>query len=162
VLHRLSALLFRFRHSTRGAILVETIIVVPIVTIFALGVAEFGTLLWTRQQVQAGVRDAARYWSRCTPVAGVSICTLDKARRVAFYGMTDPPTVGCQSTSLRLKGWCLDSQLTVTPATPSRTPGPTDVLTVTGTMTYSGSPVFRLVSRPIVYTYTVEARYIGW
>ena len=135
---------------------------VPIVTIFALGIAEFGSVLWKRHQLQAGVRDAARYWTRCTPVASVSSCTIDKARLVAFYGKTNPVTRSCSSTELRVSGWCLDSQLVINPTTPSRTPEASDVVTVTGTMTYHGSPVFRLVSRPIEFSYSVEARYIGW
>lgn len=159
---RLLALLQRFGRSTRGAILTETVIVVPVVTVFALGVVEFGGLLWQRHQLQAGVRDAARYWSRCTPVTGLSVCTIDKARLVAFYGRTNPAVRSCESRELRVRNWCETSQLTITPAVPPLLPGPTDVVTVTGTLTYRGSPVFRLVSNPVALTYSVEARYIGW
>jgi Flp pilus assembly protein TadG len=162
VTRRLSALLNRFRRSTRGAILVETIVVVPIVTIFAMGVVEFGNIFLQRQQMQAGVRDAARYITRCTPDTSVSFCTLDKARLIAFYGTLTPASTGCTSTALRVRGWCTAAQLEFSPAVIDPLDPPEEI-EVTGSIEYTGSPVFRFLRiDPIPFSYTMEARYIGW
>lgn len=153
----------RFFRSAKGAILVETLLVVPVVTIFAIGVVEFGSIFWQRQQLQAGVRDAARYWSRCTPDPLVSSCSLIKARNIAFYGTPAPNVTGCDSTSLRVRGWCQDNQITIAPNPPPTEFGAEDVVTVTGTATYTGSPIFGLLQiGNVQFSYTHEERYIGW
>lgn len=136
--------------------------VVPVVTIFAIGVVEFGSIFWQRQQMQTGVRDAARYLSRCIPDPLVSNCSLDKARNIAFYGTIAPTAPGCTSRELRVRGWCTAAQLTVSPPAidPDDLP---EELVVTGTVTYSGSPLFQFLRiEPIPFTYRMEVRYIGW
>lgn len=158
-MRQLSALLRKFYLSTGGAILVETLLVVPVVTVFAVGVVEFGSVFWQRQQLQAGVRDAARYWARCTPDA--ASCTEAKARNVAFYGTPAP-----DGTSVcRVRGWCAAGQLTLLPAADDlpASPDETSSVVVTGTAIYSGSPIFGLLRLGnIEFSYRYEQRYIGW
>lgn len=160
---RLAASLFsRFRTSERGAILVETLLVIPVITIFAIGVLEFGYVFWERQQMQAGVRDAARYWSRCSLSSfNASRCTVAKAREIAvnYY---DPVS---DAAFLRINGWdgSVAAAVTVTPSTPPANPATTDIVTVTGTLMHRSSPLFRLLNlNPIPITYTYSTRYIGW
>lgn len=162
---RLSDIAKRFIRSARGAILVETIIVVPVVTVFAAGIVEFGSIFWQRHQLQIGVRDAARYWSRCIGNPELSSCSIQKARNMAFYGTAEPPAdqIGCTSPLLRVRGWCNNSQLVINPATAPANISANNLFTVTGTVTYQGSPVFRLLQiDPIEFSYTYEQRFIGW
>lgn len=169
VTRRLSALLRRFRRSTRGAILVETLIVVPVVVIFAVGLVEFGSLFWQRQQLQAGVRDAARYVSRCeTEAVEMSNCSFDIARNLAFFGTTDPQP----DTPLRVRGWYEDAQLAISLTDVNAAGAAVDagdedavarLVTVTGTATYTGSPLFGLLRiADIEFAYSHQERFIGW
>lgn len=148
-------LIRRFFLSTRGVVLAEALIVLPIVTIFAIGVLEFGSVFWQRQQLQTGVRDAARYWSRCRP--DFSNCSLAIARNIAFYG--NPAGTG----SLRVPNWDDASELDIAPAVPPGAPAAADLVTVTGTLTYAGSPLISRLSIPVMtITYQHQERYIGW
>ncbi|THD82451.1 pilus assembly protein [Aliigemmobacter aestuarii] len=152
---RLKTRLARFLIACEGAVLIETLLAVPVATVFAAGVLEFGNVFWQRQQMQVGVRDAARYWSRCRPDFGA--CSIDIARNIAFYG--NPAGTG----NLRVPGWSDAADLAITPATPPGAPVATDLVRVTGTLDYLGSPLFRLVtSGGISVTYVHEQRYIGW
>nr|WP_246525347.1 TadE/TadG family type IV pilus assembly protein [Thalassovita aquimarina] len=141
----------------QGTILVETLIVVPVLIILSFGLLEFGNMLWQRMQLQAGVRDAARYWSRCANSLNGVTCSQTIARNIAFYGQ---PTVGSYE---RVVGWNDASELTITPATPPSPPGPNDVVTVTGRTVYRGSPVmgFVLGTAPTI-EYSYQMRFIGW
>lgn len=145
----------RFVTSTQGAVLAEAMIVLPVVTIFAIGVLEFGSVFWQRQQLQTGVRDAARYWSRCRP--DFSFCSIAIARNIAFYG--NPEGTG----SPRVPNWINAADLVIAPATPPGAPSPDDLVVATGTLTYTGSPLISLLSLPILtITYQHTERYIGW
>ncbi|MGG7646072.1 TadE/TadG family type IV pilus assembly protein [Rhodovulum sp. YNF3179] len=125
-----------FRRSQRGSVLVETIVVLPVITIFSIGLLEFGTILWQRHQIQTGVRDAARYLSRCTYDAA----TCSKiAKNIAFYA--DPlGTAATPTPGERVPGWngSPASEFQVTPATPAIG----DVITVYAQTAYRGSPLF--------------------
>ncbi|MCI2400419.1 pilus assembly protein [Aliiroseovarius sp. N1Y82] len=126
-----------------------------------LAILEFGNVLWQRQQVQTGVRDAARYWARCKPVVPsfASNCTIDKARNVAFYGNPEgtPPR--------RIPNWGQASQLTILP-TKANLPGApteTDLVYVRAELDYSGSPLFNLLALgTVTIVYAQYQRYIGW
>jgi hypothetical protein len=145
----------RFAASADGAILAEALIVIPIVTVLAIGLLEFGSLFWQRQQMEVGVRDAARYWARCRPDFGP--CTATIARNIAFFG--NPAGTGY----LRVPNWYRDTDLEVTPATPPDVPSATDVVTVSGTLSYQGSPMSSLLGlNLLVVGYTHQQRYIGW
>jgi Flp pilus assembly protein TadG len=146
--------------GTQGALLTETLIVVPVVTIFAVGILEFGNVFWQRHQVQVGVRDAARYWARCRQDDVFNTCSDVIAANLALYGQ---PTL---STTLRVPGWD-DPNLLVFSALPDRnTLAPGDdgyTVTVTGTHTYTGSPLMRLLQIDAFdFSYTHEQRYMGW
>lgn len=141
--------------STEGAILAEALIVLPIVAVLAIGMLEFGSLFWQRQQMEVGVRDAARYWSRCRPDFGP--CSIARARNIAFYG--NPEGTGF----LRVPNWYRDTDLTLAPETPPAVPGPADVVTAQGTLHYQGSPLSGLLGLDLlVVGYNHQERYVGW
>lgn len=150
----------RLAASDRGTVLTETIIAVPLLTILAVGMLEFGNMLWQRHQLQVGVRDAARYWARCRPVVNGTAfmpCTQTIARNLAFYG--NPAGTG----PLRVPGWDNASELTITPATPATSPTATDLVTATGRFPYQGSPLFSVLGlNTVELSYTYTLRYNGW
>jgi hypothetical protein len=146
-----------FAGGTQGALLTEALIVVPVVTIFAVGILEFGNVFWQRHQVQVAVRDAARYWARCRQDDVFTTCTDRIARDLAFYGNPlgeGPP---------RIVGWVNDDALKFEPEVPPSNPDANDIVRVTGTHTYTGSPLMRLLQiEAFDFSYTHEQRYIGW
>lgn len=150
-----------FKSDERGAVLIEALIALPVLTILSFGLLEFGNLMWQRQQMQAGVRDAARYWSRCRPVSVnyASTCNETTAQNIAFYG--NPQGTG----PLRVTGWDDASEITISPAKASLSsyPEADDLVRVTGTVAYQGSPVFfALLPSAITLTASIEMRSIGW
>lgn len=149
----------RFSRDTEGAILVEALIALPVLLLLTLGILEFGNMMWQRQQLQVGVRDAARYWSRCRPVANGAAfmpCTAAQARNIAVFG--NPQGSG----NPRVPGFAT-TDVTVEPGTPDPTPGPTDLVTVSASMNYQGSPFFSATfGSSIPIGYWVQMRYIGW
>ena len=141
--------------------LVEALIVVPVFTLFALGVLEFGNVLWQRNQLQVGVRDATRYWARCSPnVAGSwpgGPCNLTIARNILVYG--NPGGTG----NPRVPGWDDDAVLTVEPATIPSVPTASDLVEMNGSAIYNGSPLFSALGiSEITLNYAHQERYIGW
>ena len=104
----------RFRAEERGAVLAETLIVVPFVTLFSVGILEFGNMFWQKHNIETGLRDAARFVARCqrtttaTFTAGCRTATVPAetvpgetvARRIAYRGSSDPSV-----TTLRVPGW---------------------------------------------------------
>lgn len=165
---RLTASLFsRFRTSERGAILVEALLIVPVITLFALAVVEFGFIFWERQQLQAGVRDAARYLSRCNVeayTATTPICSLDKATALATsYFYPTGTTAGVVAN--RMPGTVLPTiSYSFDPPLAQFQNITTDtVISVTGTFSHFESPAFSLLRLPAVpLTYKYSVRYIGW
>lgn len=154
-MNRLRQFLRKFAVSTEGVVLTEALLVIPVVTILAIGILEFGSLFWQRQQMETGVRDAARYWSRCRPDFGP--CSIATARNLAFYG--SPGGGG----ALRVPNWYQEADLTIEPATPPVNPGPTDLVVVTGTLDYQGSPLSALLGLNLItVSYVNEQRYQGW
>jgi len=142
-----------------GAIFVETLLVIPVVTILTIGILEFGNILWQRHQVETGVRDAARYWARCRQqISGVATsCSTTVARNIAFYGTPSPSS----GQALRVPGWYSPEDISFTPETlPTVASG---TVVVTGSVAYEGSPLVRaLPITSITLTYTHEQRYLGW
>ncbi|CUH74913.1 Flp pilus assembly protein TadG [Tritonibacter multivorans] len=157
----LDGFLSRFRRSDSGGVLAEGMIVFPVMILFTFGMLEFGSVLWHREQVQTGVRDAARYWSRCRQSAGdyTTGCSEQIARNIAFYG-TPSPIVG--TTTLRVPGWD-GSPVTELVITPEKSALPTspeidDVVQVTGQLSYQGFLYLR--GKPI--RYRAEMGFVGW
>lgn len=138
-----------------GTILAEALLVIPVITIFAVGILEFGNVFWQRHLLEVGVRDAARYWSRCKPT--FSPCTLQTARNIALYG--NPQGTG----SLRVPNWVGEDAVTILPSVPVINPSSADTVVVTGTMPYAPSPVFGFLQiGSISISYTHQERYYGW
>lgn len=54
-----------FWRREEGAVLAEALLAIPFVTLFAAAILEFGSIFWQRMQIDAGLRDAGRYLSRC-------------------------------------------------------------------------------------------------
>lgn len=139
----------------RGTVLIESLLVLPLLMLITFGVFEYGNLMWQRQQLQVGVRDAARYWSRCRPT--FNPCSQTIARNLAFYG--DPGGGG----STRVPGWDDSSELTINLASPPLSPDETSVIIVEGKVAYQGSPLFAAVfSESLTLRYWHTERYIGW
>ena len=149
-----------FLRRERGAVLLETLIVAPVLIIMSFGFVEFGNILWQREQLQAGVRDAARYWSRCRQsMGGINTdCSETIARNIAFYGTPNPGS----GTPYRVPRWDGNpaTELVITPdkASLPGNPDRTDTVRVTGTMEYRGF----FLSGPYEISYRAEMRYIGW
>mgnify|MGYP000604468180 CR=1 FL=1 len=153
----------KFSQDENGSVLLEALLLLPVLTIFSIGVLEFGNVLWQRHQLQTGVRDAARYWSRChadQPTGNPpfnSWCSEAIARNIAFHG--NPGGTG----PLRVPGWDEPAELTIAPNPQPDHPTATDLVTVTGRVEYMGSPLFGALNIPILdIEYTHTERYLGW
>lgn len=148
-----------FSTDQKGVVLVEALIALPILIILTVGILEFGNMMWQRQQLQAGVRDAARYWSRCRPLSDGSSfmdCSLANARNIAVFG--NPDGIGVE----RVPGWTTGSVI-ILPATPSTTPSLSDLVTVSSVTGYQGSPLFgAILSGSISIGHQAQLRYVGW
>ncbi len=146
---RLARLLRRFRREDDGTALVETMIVLPIFVIFLTGILEFGALLFTKHQVETGLRDASRYLARC-PTDPAFGCTTAIAVNIALNGS---PAGGAP----RVSGWSA-ADITITPAT-----GLGTAVRVATDFDYSGSPIMGLIGlTTIQITAFHEDRFIGW
>jgi Flp pilus assembly protein TadG len=156
------------RHFVRqdlGTVLTETIIAVPLLTLLAIGMLEFGNILWQRHQMEVGVRDAARYWARCRPTADGQAfmpCSETIARNIAFFGNPAGST-----GRWRVPGWdgSDPDHLRITPALNALPTAPTatDVVEARGQFDYRGSPLIGVLNLgTITLSYTHEQRYIGW
>ncbi len=145
----------RLLNADEGTILTEALIVVPFVTIFAVGILEFGNVFWQRHLLEVGVRDAARYWSRCKP--SFNPCSVTIARNFAFFG--NPDGTG----PLRVPNWYGDVALTITPLEPPVEPDETDLVVVTGETIYAASPLVSMLRiGDVAISYSHQQRYIGW
>jgi hypothetical protein len=102
-----------FFAEQRGVAMTEAIVVVPFLTFFAVGVLEFGALFWQREQIETGLRDAARYMARCRH--DTATCELT-AQNLAYYGTSGWTTP--QPPPLRAPGWnAAESLITFNTAT---------------------------------------------
>lgn len=153
---KFSVLPFKSRFGPRedGYVLTETLFVIPILVVFSIGTLEFGNFLWQRQQVQTGVRDAARYWARCKPT--FNACSITRAQNIAVYG--NPAGTG----QARVPGWTI-SDVTITPATPPAGPTAADVVTATASVDYANSPLYSALKiGAMTINATHQQRYLGW
>lgn len=77
-----------FWRAEDGVAMTEALVVFPFLTFMAAGVLEFGSIFWQRQQIETGLRDAARYLARCRTTTNfhtVAECEA-AARNLAYYG----------------------------------------------------------------------------
>ena len=153
-------LLKRFRKDESGAILIEGALTFPVLLMVAFGMLEFGSILWQREQVQTGVRDAARYWSRCRQTAGAfnTGCSETIARNIAFYGTPNPGT----NAPLRVPGWDGNpsTELELFPAKASLPANSSITTAVYATAQYDYQGFTSLINQTIFYQ--SEMRFIGW
>jgi Flp pilus assembly protein TadG len=137
-----------------GAVLVEAMIVIPFVTLFSVGILEFGNMFWQKEQIEVGLRDAARYVARCqTDVSFAAACNETAARSIAFYGTATPG----DSDGLRVTGWGPDEGDIVF------TEPVEGVIRASTSHVYTNSPLFAWLDLDAI---TIAAhhdeRYIGW
>lgn len=139
-----------------GAVLTEALLVVPFLTILAVGVLEFGNVLWQREQIETGLRDAARYMARCR--VGTSWHTTSEcegwARNLAYYGST------ASTGGLRVPDWNATNS-PITFATVDT--GKQDIVTATTAHQLVHSPLFGMLGiNVITVSAKHEQRVIGW
>lgn len=146
-----NGLALRFARAEAGTAMTEALLAVPVLTLLAIAILEFGVLFLERQAVQTGVKDAARYLSRCLPDSGR--CTVAVARNIAFFGTLDG------TGALRLRGWSGDDALVLVSALP-----PTDgILRLEGRFAHTGSPLIGVLNLPALsITYPHAERWSGW
>ena len=152
----LRRLRFGFWQKEDGAVLAEALLAVPFVTLFAAGILEFGNIFWERMQIDAGLRDAGRYLSRCRPTSPTysANCSTATAKLIAFYGTQAP----AEGASLRVQGWGPDlADITVIPVDADGT------VTVQTAHLYETSPLFAWLGiDAITINSSHEERYMGW
>lgn len=73
----------RFRSSDDGGAMAEALLALPVLILLTVGVLEFGSLFWQREQIETGLRDASRYMARCRH--DTATCET-VARNLAYYG----------------------------------------------------------------------------
>lgn len=151
-----SRLCSSFWSREEGAVLAEALVAVPFVTLFAAGILEFGNIFWERMQIDAGLRDAGRYLSRCRPETGTyePTCSAATAKTIAFYGTQSPAA----DSTLRVRGWGPNlADITIIPVDADGT------ITVQTTHVYESSPIFAWLGiDAITITSSHEERYMGW
>lgn len=143
----------RFRSREDGAVLTEALVAVPFVTLFAAGILEFGNIFWQRMQIDAGLRDAGRYMSRCRPRPDPNEPTCgETAKKIAFYGTQ------ASGAALRVPRWGENlDDITIIPVDADGT------IIVQTAHVYESSPVFSWLGiNGITITSSHEERYIGW
>ena len=91
MLRRLPALFRRFRSEERGSVLIEMTLITPLMLAISAGVFEFGNLIQQKLLVEAGLRDGARYASRCnsqmyTDYGLAAVDCAANAENIALYG----------------------------------------------------------------------------
>jgi hypothetical protein len=154
VRRRLQTILRHLVRDQSGAVLAEALIVVPFITLFSVGVLEFGNMFWQKEQVETGLRDAARYLARCQKTASfAAACNAATARNIAFYGTASPGV----SDGLRVSGWGPSAD-DITFSEPE-----SGVIRASTAHSYVNSPLFGWLGLDAI---TIEAyhdeRYIGW
>lgn len=159
MIRRKNTLLKRLHCETQGAVLAETIAVIPLVTLVSVGILEFGNILWQKEQIETGLRDAARYLARCQPDSELSgfdsDCTEVLARRIAYYG-----TSSASVTTLRVTGWT-PARSAIAFEYPMRNGH--KVVVARTSHVYSASPLFGWLDLSAVTIQAYhEQRYVGW
>lgn len=157
---------FDFAADRRGAALVEMTVLLPFLLVLCAGVFEFGSLFYQKMLVETGVRDAARYLSRCT----LAECSEAKAINIAVYG--DPA-----GGTARVTGWNVgDISVTYVPFSNIDPDGnklyrggaTIQVVRVSTTYSYVGGGLLAflqnlgIVTSPIDINVAHEQRVIGW
>ncbi len=152
------------RSGEDGAVIAEALIAVPFVTLFAVGILEFGNIFWQRMQIENGLRDAARYMARCRPSSATytAVCSDSIARDLAFYGSPAPAT----GTPLRVPGWgpaAADITISGPTVIDPDCPTPAGTIALCTSHQYLSSPLFGWLGiSTIKISSEQQERYNGW
>lgn len=166
---RLAPACRRFRDETDGAVMVETLLILPVIIVLLAGILEFGSVLFKKVELEAGLRDAARYVARCQDyVTGASVygCSIDAARNIAVYG--DPSGSG----GARVQGLAPENIYIPPDRVYQGKQGNTflysggkdvRVIRLEATFDYPGGPLLRLLGLPLVRMSAFhEEVVVGW
>ncbi|MGB3901057.1 MAG: TadE/TadG family type IV pilus assembly protein [Mesorhizobium sp.] len=138
-----------FLHDDEGVAMTEALIAVPFLTFLAVAVLEFGSLFWQRQQMETGLRDAARYMARCRHTSGCDTT----ARNLAYYGNSSGTGV------LRVPNW----DAATSPIEFTNPGGIGGVISAASTHQLANSSLFGWLGvGPIIITINNNQRRIGW
>jgi Flp pilus assembly protein TadG len=153
-LRHIRSYLAGFFAEQRGVAMTEAIVAVPFLFFLAVGVLEFGALFWQREQIETGLRDAARYMARCRHVP-TTICETT-ALNLAYYGTSEitplPP--------LRAPDWNAANSLITFTQTPI---GTQVIVEAETTHDLVNSPFLGLFGvGPISITASHNQRVMGW
>lgn len=157
LLQKLRQLRARFTVSESGVVMTEALLAVPFLTLFSVGLLEFGAVLWQREQIETGLRDAARYVARCRTSASnaaVPASCLTVARNLAYHATVDG------TGPLRVSGWNVGtSNIVFTyPALGAETG-----VTATTTNQMISSPMFGMLDiDALTITLSHSQRRVGW
>ncbi|WP_306260787.1 TadE/TadG family type IV pilus assembly protein [Pararhizobium sp. IMCC21322] len=141
----------RFRTSDDGAAMTEALVALPVLILLTVGVLEFGSLFWQREQIETGLRDAARYMARCRH--DTAICET-VARNLAYYGSV------AALANPRVPDWVPAGS----PISFSEATGATQtIVTASTTHQLVNSPLFSILGiDEITITSWHNQRVIGW
>jgi Flp pilus assembly protein TadG len=123
-----------FAHEEKGAVLVETAIILPLMITLSAGVYEFSNAIYTRLLLEAGVADGARYLARCVHLASDEAACGAQTQNLAVTGEVSGGTA-------RVKGW------TAAGVSISYTSIPVTVDPTTGEQNYRSSSADVLVAK---------------
>jgi Flp pilus assembly protein TadG len=138
-----------FLRDDEGVAMTEALIAVPFLTFLAVAVLEFGSLFWQREQMETGLRDAARYMARCRHASGCD----STASNLAYYGNSNG------TGALRVPDW----DAATSPIIFANPAGIGGVISATSTHQLVNSPLFGWLGvGPITITAGNEQRRIGW
>jgi Flp pilus assembly protein TadG len=132
---RFSLICRNFAHEEKGAVLVETAIILPLMITLSAGVYEFSNEIYTRLLLEAGVADGARYLARCVHLASDEAACGAQAQNLAATGQVT------SGGTARVKGW------TAADVTISYTSTPVTVDPTTGEQNYRSSSADVLVAK---------------
>ncbi|WP_265517349.1 TadE/TadG family type IV pilus assembly protein [Nitratireductor luteus] len=166
----LHALLKKFRGDERGQVLIEMTLITPLMIALSAGVFEFSNVIYRKLLIEAGLRDAARYYARCNePLfteAGLAINCGTNAANIALYGTITAGT-------LRLSDWSgpviIATYTTANNVDPGtglqdyRSSGDVDTVRLTTSYNYAGTSLLSYLGiGPITLTASHEERVVGW
>ncbi len=140
-----------FKEQTEGVIGIEAIIALPVLTLLVVGILEFGSIFWQREQIETGLRDAARYMARCRHEEDVC---RNIARNLAYHGstattqMTRVPQWNSANSPINFSSTTSGSQINISATTEHE---------------LANSPIFGFLGiNAISVTASHQQRVIGW
>jgi Flp pilus assembly protein TadG len=154
----------RLARDERGIALVEMTLLTPFLLVLSAGVFEFSNILYTRQLMEAGVEDAARYIARCSDQQAT--CE-ERAINIAINGDATGGTA-------RVAGWTAADfatpTYTLTPAVDDEgnllyrsNTANVEVVHIAATYPYTGTGLWSFLGfGALTLSAAHEERIIGW